>query len=63
MLYFLLFSMAAGIWLVWQTNILLLLIGGACIIVSVFYTFVPDPLSRMPVGELLSGVTEHYVGG
>ncbi|MEL1206182.1 hypothetical protein AADX86_12410, partial [Staphylococcus epidermidis] len=33
MLYFLLFSMAAGIWLVWQTNILLLLIGGACIFV------------------------------
>ncbi|WP_367369930.1 UbiA family prenyltransferase [Latilactobacillus curvatus] len=60
MLYFLLFSMAAGIWLVWQTNILLLLIGGACIFVAVFYTFGPVPLSRMPVGELLSGVTESF---
>ncbi|WP_208422647.1 UbiA family prenyltransferase [Latilactobacillus fragifolii] len=60
MLYFLSFSIVAGIWLVWQTNICLLLIGGACIFVAIFYTFGPVPLSRMPVGELLSGVTESF---
>ncbi|KRM24561.1 UbiA family prenyltransferase [Latilactobacillus graminis] len=59
-LYFLGFSVLAGIWLVWQTNWLLLLIGGACIFIAIFYTFGPIPLSRMPVGELLSGVTESF---
>lgn len=46
-----------GIYLVLRTNILLLLIGGACFVIGIFYTFGPLPLSRLPLGELFSGVT------
>ncbi|WP_414839348.1 1,4-dihydroxy-2-naphthoate polyprenyltransferase [Carnobacterium sp. TMP28] len=45
-----------GIWLVYQTTILLLFMGGACFIVGIFYTFGPVPISRMPLGEILSGL-------
>lgn len=48
----------AGLILVWQTNILLLFIGGFCFLVGIFYTFGPLPLSRMPLGELFSGVVQ-----
>ena len=51
-------SMASliGLWLVFQTTILLLFMGGACFIVGIFYTFGPVPISRMPLGEILSGL-------
>lgn len=45
-----------GLWLVTQTTILLLFMGGACFIVGIFYTFGPVPISRMPLGEVLSGL-------
>lgn len=45
-----------GLWLVVQTTILLLFMGGACFIVGIFYTFGPVPISRMPLGEILSGL-------
>lgn len=45
-----------GLWLVVQTTILLLFMGGACFIVGIFYTFGPVPISRMPLGEVLSGL-------
>jgi 1,4-dihydroxy-2-naphthoate octaprenyltransferase len=45
-----------GIWLVYQTTILLLFMGGACFIIGIFYTFGPVPISRMPLGEILSGL-------
>ncbi|MGB6177956.1 1,4-dihydroxy-2-naphthoate polyprenyltransferase [Carnobacterium sp.] len=45
-----------GLWLVFQTTILLLFMGGACFIVGIFYTFGPVPISRMPLGEILSGL-------
>ena len=32
--------------------------GAACFFVGVFYTYGPIPLSRMPLGEIFSGVTE-----
>ena len=54
-----LFAVAAvfGIVLVARTNILLLMVGVLCFFIGVFYTFGPIPISRMPLGEVLSGFT------
>ena len=54
-----LFAVAAvfGIILVARTNILLLMVGALCFFIGVFYTFGPIPISRMPLGEVLSGFT------
>lgn len=54
-----LFAVAAvfGIVLVARTNILLLMVGTLCFFIGVFYTFGPIPISRMPLGEVLSGFT------
>lgn len=46
-----------GIYLSIQTGLLLLIMGGICCFIGVFYTFGPVPLSRMPLGEVFSGVT------
>ncbi|MEK6190523.1 MAG: 1,4-dihydroxy-2-naphthoate polyprenyltransferase [Carnobacterium alterfunditum] len=45
-----------GLMLVVRTNIILLIIGAACFFIGVFYTFGPVPISRMPLGEPISGV-------
>ena len=50
-------SSLIGIYLTVQTSILLLGMGGLCFLIGIFYTFGPVPLSRMPLGELFSGVT------
>lgn len=46
-----------GLLLTYRTNLLLLLIGVLCFLVGIFYTFGPFPISRMPLGEVLSGFT------
>lgn len=46
-----------GIILAVQTGLLVLLIGAACFTIGILYTFGPIPLSRMPLGEIFSGVT------
>ena len=46
-----------GIILVLRTNIILLFVGALCFIIGIFYTFGSIPISRMPLGEVLSGVT------
>ncbi|GEN89067.1 1,4-dihydroxy-2-naphthoate polyprenyltransferase [Oceanobacillus sojae] len=46
-----------GIWLVFRTDLFVLIIGMLCFAVGIFYTFGPIPLSRMPLGEVFSGVT------
>lgn len=46
-----------GIWLVFRTDLFVLLVGMVCFGIGIFYTFGPIPLSRMPLGELFSGVT------
>ena len=45
-----------GLILVWRTNLVLLFVGMLCFIIGIFYTFGPIPISRMPLGEVLSGV-------
>lgn len=43
--------------LVFTTDPLLLFIGAACYLIGITYTFGPLPLSRLPLGEIFSGVT------
>lgn len=45
-----------GIILTLKTNLLLLGIGIICFFVGIFYTFGPIPISRMPLGEVFSGI-------
>ena len=49
-------SMVLGLYLVYLTDIVVLLLGGLCFITGVLYTYGPVPISRQPLGELLSGV-------
>lgn len=51
------FAAVVGIVLALQNGWMLLLMGLACCFIGVFYTFGPIPLSRMPLGEVFSGVT------
>ncbi|HFU3714933.1 TPA: 1,4-dihydroxy-2-naphthoate polyprenyltransferase [Streptococcus suis] len=53
----LVFSSLVSLILVWQTSWLLLPMGALCFLIGIFYTFGPIPLSRMPLGEVFSGVT------
>lgn len=53
----LIFSMVVGLVLVYRTGWLMLVMGGVCCFIGIFYTYGPIPLSRMPLGELFSGVT------
>ncbi|WP_208560573.1 1,4-dihydroxy-2-naphthoate polyprenyltransferase [Marinilactibacillus kalidii] len=46
-----------GILLVYRTSLLLLFMGGLCFLIGIFYTFGPVPISRMPLGEAVSGLT------
>lgn len=50
-------SAIIGLILVYRTNILLLIIGALCFAVGILYTFGPFPISRMPLGEVMSGLT------
>jgi 1,4-dihydroxy-2-naphthoate octaprenyltransferase len=50
-------TLLIGLYLTWTTGWLLLLMGLVVCFIGVFYTFGPVPLSRMPLGEVFSGVT------
>lgn len=50
-------TLLCGIYLTVATGWLLLVMGGLVCFIGVFYTYGPIPLSRMPLGELFSGVT------
>ena len=49
-------STLLGLYLVYLTDIVVLLLGGLCFLCGVFYTFGPVPISRQPWGEILSGI-------
>ncbi|WP_353948338.1 1,4-dihydroxy-2-naphthoate polyprenyltransferase [Sporolactobacillus sp. Y61] len=57
------FSIATGlgIWLAFRTDLVLLLLGAAAFAIGILYSFGPIPLSRMPLGEIFSGVTEGFI--
>ncbi len=45
-----------GLYLAYLTDVIVLLAGGLCFLCGVFYTYGPVPISRMPLGEVLSGL-------
>lgn len=55
---YILFTISAGLglYLAYLTDIVVLIVGGICFLCGVFYTYGPVPISRMPLGEVLSGV-------
>ena len=53
----LLISILFSLVLVWRTDFALLPMGVVCFLIGIFYTFGPMPLTRLPLGEVFSGVT------
>jgi len=45
-----------GLYLAFNTGIIVLLLGALCFLLGIFYTFGPLPISRIPLGEVFSGV-------
>lgn len=45
-----------GLALVFLTGLIVLFIGALCFGVGIFYTFGPVPISRLPLGEIFSGL-------
>ncbi len=48
---------ALGILLAWLTGVITLLLGAACFVIGIAYSFGPMPISRTPFGEIFSGLT------
>lgn len=48
-------STALGLYLVYLTNIVVLLLGMFCFAIGILYTYGPIPISRTPFGEIFSG--------
>jgi 1,4-dihydroxy-2-naphthoate octaprenyltransferase len=48
-------SIGLGLYLAYLTDIVILLVGGICFLCGIFYTYGPVPISRQPLGEVLSG--------
>lgn len=48
-------SAAFGLYLAWLTDLVVLVTGGICFLFGVFYTYGPLPVSRIPLGEVISG--------
>ncbi len=53
----LIIAAALGVLLVFRTDLLVLFLGIICFFIGVFYTYGPIPLSRLPLGEIFSGLT------
>lgn len=49
-------SALLGLYLVWLTDIVVLLLGALCFLCGIIYTYGPVPISRQPWGEILSGI-------
>lgn len=54
-------AVGTGIWLVMSTGMVVFLIGGLSFCVGILYSFGPIPISRMPLGELFSGLFMGFV--
>lgn len=58
MIIFILIGISAllGLYLVYLTDILILFVGALCFLCGILYTYGPIPISRLPFGEIISGV-------
>jgi len=54
-------AVAFGIKLTLNTNIVVLIIGSISFVAGVLYTFGPIPISRMPLGEIFSGLFMGFI--
>lgn len=54
-------AIGAGLWLFMETGWLLLLLGGLSFAVGILYSFGPLAISRMPLGEIFSGLFMGFV--
>lgn len=50
-----LLSTLLGLYLSYLSDIVILIVGGACFLCGVLYTYGPVPISRQPLGEVFSG--------
>ncbi|AKG36660.1 1,4-dihydroxy-2-naphthoate polyprenyltransferase [Paenibacillus durus] len=57
----LLLAAGCGLLLVAQTNLILFFLGGLSFLIGILYSFGPVPISRMPLGELFSGLFMGFV--
>lgn len=57
----LLIATTFGILLYFNTNIIVLIIGIISFSVGIFYSFGPIPISRMPLGEVFSGIFMGFI--
>ncbi len=48
-------SIILGLTLAYFTDIVILITGGICFLCGIFYTYGPVPISRQPLGEVMSG--------
>ena len=55
-------SAAAGLYLVYLTDLVVLILGACCFIFGILYTWGPVTISRLPLGEFFSGVLQGFVG-
>lgn len=53
-------SAICGVWLCWRTNWLLFFMGGLLFLIVGSYTSGPFPISRMPIGEFVSGIAQGF---
>jgi 1,4-dihydroxy-2-naphthoate octaprenyltransferase len=50
------FATVIGLIISYYSGVVVLACGALCFLVGIFYTFGPAPISRMPLGEVFSGV-------
>nr|WP_320025457.1 1,4-dihydroxy-2-naphthoate polyprenyltransferase [uncultured Acetobacterium sp.] len=56
LIFLLILAILLGLALVFYTGVVVLILGALCFGVGIFYTFGPVPISRMPLGEIFSGL-------
>ncbi len=56
-IFMLIVAVALGLYLVYLTDYIVLLLGVVCFGVGIIYSYGPLPVSRTPLGEIFSGVT------
>lgn len=55
------FAVVTALLLVARTGWVVLICGGLCFFAGIFYSYGPAPISRMPLGEVFSGIFEGFL--
>ena len=58
----LIIDLSVGLAVLFLTNLAILPIGGLCFLIAIFYTYGPFAFSRFPLGEVLAGLCEGFLG-